>query len=69
MRLYALIWEAFSDDHRLLGLYSSIDAARSAWRALLDSDDGYPYQFYHIERRDLDGAACQCDESFVVFER
>lgn len=56
MQVYALIIEAFGDDGRLIGLYSSVDAARAAY----DLWEGRPYyQFYRVEARELDGAAVE----------
>jgi hypothetical protein len=51
-----------------MGLYSSIESAQSAWRELLMSGDGYPYQFYRIEERMLDAGARQYESAMVVFE-
>lgn len=68
MEIYALIWEAHSSDDRLLGVYSSIEQAQTAWADLLAADDGYPYQFYRIERRILDGTAIQWDTDIVVYQ-
>lgn len=65
MIVYALICEAHSDDDRLLGVYSSVEAARSAYDQWVDS--GY-YPFIRIEERDLDGPARECIESAVVYE-
>ena len=65
MQVYALIIEAFGDDDRLIGLYSSVDAARAAYAVWEDR----PYfEFYRIERRELDGAAFEWEPSAVVFE-
>ena len=62
--VYALIYEAHSDDDRLLGIYSSLDAAQYAW-------DTYPRggPFYRIERREIGAEACEYDPSFVVQEK
>lgn len=65
MQVYALIVEAHSDDDRLIGLYSSVDAARTAYA--LWEDRPY-FQFYRIERRELDGAAFEWEPSAIVFE-
>ena len=65
MQVYALIIEAFGDDDRLIGLYSSVDAARAAYAVWEDR----PYfEFYRIERRELDGAAFEWEPSAVVYE-
>jgi len=64
MRVYALIAEVHSDDDRLLGLYSSLDAATIAADACEDE-----YQFARIEWRDLDAPACEWDRTFNVWER
>lgn len=63
MEIYALICEAHSDDDRLLGLYTSIDAARDAHRKW---EDWPLYPFYRIERRVLDEAAVEWREGIVV---
>ncbi len=68
MRIYALIWEAHSDDDRLMGLYSSLETAQKAWKALLGSDDDYPYQFYRIECRELDAPGEQYTHEHIVDE-
>ena len=62
--VYALIYEANSDDDRLLGIYSSQDAAQYAW-------DNYPRggPFYRIERREIGADACEWDPLFVVCDR
>lgn len=63
--IYALIIEAHSDDDRLIGLYSSIDAARAAYDRY--EDRGY-YPFYRVEARELDGDAFEYREGVVVYE-
>lgn len=60
MLVYALICEANSDDDRLLGIYSSVEAARAAYESW--EDRGY-YPFIRIEQRELDGIARECRES------
>lgn len=65
MILYALICEAHSDDSRLLGIYSSIIAARAAYESW--EDRGY-YPFIRIEQRELDGIARECRESDTVYD-
>ena len=54
MDIYVLVCEAYSDDHRLLGVYSSKDEAQAAY----DAWEGHAYyDFYRIERRVLDAPA------------
>jgi len=65
MLVYSLICEAHSDDDRLLGVYSSVEAARAAYDAW--EDRGY-YPFYRIERRDLDGSASERHPDDTVYE-
>ena len=65
MILYALICEAHSDDSRLLGIYSSVEAARAAYESW--EDRGY-YPFIRIEQRELDSIARECRESDTVYE-
>ena len=65
MLVYALICEACSDDDRLLGVYSSVDAARAAYDSW--EDRGY-YPFYRIEQRDLDSSASQRHADDTVYE-
>ena len=65
MFIYALICEANSDDDRLLGVYSSVEAARAAYESW--PDRGY-YPFIRIERRDLDGAASERHPDQTVYE-
>lgn len=65
MIIYALICEAYSDDSRLLGVYSSVEAARSAydqWKV-----DGY-YPFIRVEARILDSVARERSLDDTVFE-
>lgn len=64
MMIYALIIEAHSDDDRLIGLYSSLEAARAAYDRWFDGH----YQFYRVEARELDGDAFEWSESVVVYE-
>jgi hypothetical protein len=65
MLVYALICEAHSDDDRLLGVYSSVDAARAAY-------DSWParglYPFIRIEQRDLDAPASERPSIATVYE-
>lgn len=65
MIVYALICEACSDDDRLLGVYSSVEAARQAYEEW--PDRGY-YSFYRIEQRDLDGSASERHPDDTVYE-
>jgi hypothetical protein len=46
-----LICEAHSDDERLIGIYSTVEAARKAHEKW---EDHWLYPFYRIERRELD---------------
>lgn len=65
MDIYVLICEAYSDDHRFLGVYSSIDEARAAY----DAWEGRSYyDFYRIERRILGAGACESLLGHTVFE-
>lgn len=65
MIVYALICEAYSDDERLLGIYSDRIKAEAAYIAWEDSG---LYPFVRIEARELDGAARERDLSDTVFE-
>jgi len=65
MIVYALICEAHSDDDRLLGVYSSVEAARAAYDQW--EDRGY-YSFIRIEQRDLDGPARERSLDDTVYE-
>ena len=53
------------DDDRLLGVYSSVEAARAAYESW--PDRGY-YPFIRIERRDLDGTASERHPDQTVYE-
>lgn len=70
MMIYALIIEAHSDDDRLIGLYSSLDAAKAAYDRYLDR---HYYPFYRVEARELDGEAFENGDPWhdpvVVYER
>ena len=63
--VYALICEAYSDDARLLGIYSTQEAARFAYETW--EDRGY-YPFYRIERRELGAAARERHPDDTVYE-
>ena len=63
--VYALIIEAHSDDDRLIGLYSSLEACH---RAYGEYEDRCYYPFYRVEARELDGAAFEYEESVVVYD-
>lgn len=65
MIIYALICEAYSDDSRLLGVYSSVAAARSAYDEW--EGRGY-YPFYRVERRVLGAGAYERRLEDTVFE-
>lgn len=65
MYIYALIIEAHSDDDRLIGLYSSAEAARAAYAAW---EDRSLFPFYRIERRVVDGSADEYSPDYVVDE-
>lgn len=65
MIVYALICEAYSDDSRLLGVYSSAAAARSAYDQWEDSG---LYPFIRVEQRDLDGPARERSLEDTVYE-
>lgn len=65
MMVYALIIEAYSDDDRLIGIYSSVDAARTAYREYEFRGD---YQFYRIEAQELDGPAIDFEPGIVVWD-
>ena len=56
MIVYALICEAACDDDRLLGVYSTVDAARAAYG--IWEYRGY-YPFIRIEARELNGMASE----------
>ena len=62
--VYALIYEAHSDDDRLLGVYSSLDAAIAAAEACEDE-----YQFARIECRVLDDEAGEYSPLASVWNR
>mgnify|MGYP006284054271 CR=1 FL=1 len=62
--VYALIYEAHSDDDRLLGVYSSLDAAIAA-AGECESE----YQFVRIECRELDGEAGEYSPFASVWNR
>jgi hypothetical protein len=64
--VYALICEAHSDDDRLLGIYSTQEAAQYAYDTWEDSG---LFPFFRIERREIGAAAQEHDPSFVVYER
>lgn len=66
MFIYALIAEVFSDDSRLLGVYSSVESARSAYESW---EERSLFPFYRIERRPLDGSAEEYDPAIVVHEQ
>lgn len=65
MIIYALICEAYSDDSRLLGVYSSVEAARSAYDQWEDSG---LYPFIRVEARVLDSVARERSLDDTVFE-
>lgn len=65
MLVYALICEAHSDDDRLLGVYSSVEAAQQAYECW--EDQGY-YPFIRIERRELDCGAREYDPTMIMYE-
>lgn len=65
MLVYALIIEAHSDDDRLIGIYSSVDAAREAYGFW---EDRCYYPFYRIEERLVDAGAREYAEELVVYE-
>ena len=62
--VYALIYEAHSDDDRLLGVYSSVASAQYAWENFHN-----PGPFYRIERREIGAEACEFVPSFLVQEK
>jgi hypothetical protein len=64
MQVYVLLCEAYSDDARLLGVYSSEALARQAYDAW---EDRCYFPFYRIERRDLDALASEYDPAFLVY--
>lgn len=65
MDIYVLVCEAYSDDHRLLGVYSSVDEARAAY----DGWEGHGYYpFIRVERRILDAGAYESRSEDTVFE-
>jgi hypothetical protein len=64
MLVYALIIEAHSDDDRLIGLYSSLEAAQEAYDEWYDGH----YPFYRVEARLLDGEAYEYSPMSVVYE-
>lgn len=63
MIIYALICESAGDDDRLLGLYSSVEAARKAHE---EWEDRPIYPFYRIEKRELDEPAVEWRWDIVV---
>lgn len=65
MLVYALIIEAHSDDDRLIGLYSSLEAARAAYD---EWEDRCYFPFYRVEARLLDGEAYEYSPMSVVYE-
>ena len=64
--VYVLICEAHSDDDRLLGIYSTEEAAQFAYDTW---EDGGLFPFYRIERREIGAPACEYDPAFLVYER
>ena len=64
MQVYVLLCEAYSDDARLLGVYSTEAFARHAYETW---EDRCYFPFYRIERRDLGAPASEYDPAFLVY--